>query len=109
MTIGQVDKTLEKQIADIVKHTLDDHYQGSLTFGPIRVEETDDMVTGEWYPQIFVVVDGDYQLLADQWSWRLYHHIVPELGTIGVTQYVLPRYIPKDDWAWFSKAEGLDF
>lgn len=109
MTIGQVDKTLEKQIADIVKHTLDDHYQGSLTFGPIRVEETDDMVTGEWYPQIFVVVEGDYEMVRDLWGWKLTSRIEPNLAAIGVTQYVLPRYIPKEDWAWFSKAEGLDF
>ncbi|MCY4415971.1 MAG: hypothetical protein OXE87_06650 [Chloroflexi bacterium] len=109
MTTGTIDKSLELQIADIVQRTLDDHYQGALTFGPIRVQETDDMVTGEWYLQIFIVVDGDYQLLADQWSWRLYHHIEPELQAISVTQYVLPRYIPKNDWGWFHEAEGLDF
>jgi len=108
MTIGQVDKALENQIADIVQRTLDDHYQGALTFGPIRVQETDDMVTGEWYLQIFVVVDGDYQLLVDGWSWGLYHHIEPELQAIGVNQYVLPRYIAKSEWTWFQKAKGFD-
>ena len=109
MAYGVIDKSLELQIADIVQRTLDDHYQGALTFGPIRVQETDDMVTGEWYLQIFIVVDGDYQLLVDHWSWQLYLHIEPEIQAIGVTQFVLPRYIPKDDWAWFSKAQGLDF
>ena len=108
MVIGTVDQALESQIADIVQRTLDEHYQGALTFGPIRVQETDDMVTGEWYLQIFVVVDGDYKLLTDGWSWRLHHYIEPELQAIGMTQYVLPRYIPKDDWGWFCKAERLD-
>ena len=109
MTTGYFEKSVELQIANIVQRALDDHYQGKLTFGPIRVEEIDDMVTGEWYLQIFVVVDGDYTLLTDGWSWRLYHQIEPEIRAIGVTQYVIPRYIPKDDWAWFSKAERLDF
>ena len=109
MTTGQVDKAREKQIADIIQHTLDDHYQGSLTFGPIRVEETDDMVAGEWYLQVFIVVEGDYEPVHDLWGWRLTSRIEPDLSAIGVTRYVLPRYIPKDDWAWFSKAEGLDF
>ncbi len=109
MAYGVVDQSLELQIAEIVQCTLDDHYQGALTFGPIRVQETDDMVTGEWYLQVFVVVDGDYQLLTDGWSWGLGYHIEPETQAIGVTQYVLPRYIPKDDWPWFSKAQGLDF
>ena len=109
MTTGYVEKSLAAQIADVVQRTLDDHYQGTLTFGPIRVQETDDMVTGEWYLQIFIVVHGDYQLLADGWSWRLFGHIEPELRAMGVTQYVLPRYIPWDDWGWFHKAERLDF
>ena len=34
MTTGAIDKSLELQIADIVQRTLDDHYQGTLTFGP---------------------------------------------------------------------------
>lgn len=109
MAYGVIDKTLEQQIADIVQRTLDDHYQGALTFGPIRVQETDDMVTGEWYLQIFIVVDGEYQLLADGWSWGLGYHIESDIQAIGVTQHVLPRYIHKDDWGWFHKAEGLDF
>ena len=109
MVLGRIDKTLEMQIADIVQQTLDDHYRGALTFGPIRVQETDDMVTGEWYLQVFIVVDGDYELARDLWGWKLTSRIEPDLETIGVTQYVLPRYIPKDDWAWFSKAQGLDF
>ena len=109
MAYGIIDKTLEQQIADIVQRTLDDHYQGALTFGPIRVKEIDDMVTGEWYLQIFVVVDGDYQSLADGWSLGLGYHIESEIQAIGVTQHVLPRYIPKGDWGWFHKAEALDF
>ena len=39
MTIGVIDKSLEQQIADIVQRALDDHYQGSMTFGRIRVQE----------------------------------------------------------------------
>ncbi len=109
MVIGQLDKALEKQIADIVQRTLDDHYQGALTFGPIRVQETDDMVTGEWYLQVFIVVDGDYELVRDLWGWKLTSRIEPDLATVGVTQFILPRYIPKEDWGWFHKAEGLDF
>ena len=109
MTTGTIDKSLELQISDIVQRTLDDHYQGALTFGPIRVQETDDMVTGEWYLQIFIVVDGDYQLVRDLWGWKLTSRIEPYLATVGVTQFILPRYIPKEDWGWFHKAEGLDF
>ena len=109
MAYGVIDKTLEQQIADIVQRTLDDHYQGALTFGPIRVQETDDVVTGEWYLQIFIVVDGDYSLLSDLWGWKLTSRTEPDLKAIGVTQFVLPRYISRDDWGWFHKAEGLDF
>lgn len=109
MTTGAIDKTLEQQIADIVQRTLDDHYQGALTFGPIRILEIPDAVTGERYLQIYVVVEGDYQLLADRWSSELNWHIEPELQAIGVTQYALQRYIPKNDWIWFHKAEGLAF
>lgn len=108
MTIGQVDKTLEKQIADIVQRTLDDHYQGALTFGPIRVEEKDDMVTGEWYLQIFIVVHGNYGLVRDLWGWKLSSRIEPDLAAIGVTQSVHPRYIPEEDWSWFREAKGFD-
>lgn len=109
MTISAIDKSLELQIADIVQRALDEHYQGALTFGPIRVEEKDDMVTGEWYLQIYIVVDGDYGLLRDNWSWRLSSLIEPDLQTIGVTQFVIHSFIAKDEWAWFHKAKGFDF
>ena len=109
MTIGVIDKSLELQIADIVQRTLDDHYQGALTFGPIRVQETDDMVTGERYLHVYIVVDGDYQLLHDLWSGLLFSHIEPDLQAIGVTQFVLHSFVPKSDWSWFHKAQGLDF
>ena len=108
MTTGQIDKTLEQQIAAIVQRTLDDHYQGTLTFGPIRVEETDDMVTGEWYLQIYIVVDGDYGLLTDVHGWKLFPLIKADLSDIGVNQFVSPSFIPKGEWTWFSKARGFD-
>lgn len=107
MAHGVIDKTLEQQIADIVQRTLDDHYQGALTFGPIRVLEISDAVTGERYLQIYIVVDGDYGLLDYRWSWSLHWHIESKLQAIGVMQFTLPRYIPESDWSWFHKAEGL--
>lgn len=107
MTTVIIDKTLEQQIADIVQHTLDDHYQGALTFGPIRVKEVRDPVNGEPYLDIFIVVDGDYTLLYPLWSATLGDVIEPDLRAIGVTQATLPRYIPKSDWTWLHKAEGL--
>ena len=109
MAYGVIDKTLEQQIADIVQRTLDDHYQGALTFGPIRVEETDDMVTGEWYLHIYIVVDGNYELLHDHWSGLFSWHIESDLKAIGVTQFVLHSFISKDDGTWFHKAQHLDF
>ena len=108
MVIGAVDKALESQIADIVQRTLDEHYQGALTFGPIRVEEKDDMVTGEWYLHVYIVVEGDYQLLADVLGWKLTSRIAPDLATVGVTQYVANSFITKDEWTWFRKAKGFD-
>ena len=110
MAHGVIDKFLELQIADIVQRTLDEHYQGALTFGPIRVQETDDMVTGEWYLQIYIVVDGDYELLYhDRWNGSLPRHIEPELRAIGVTQFVLHSFVGKEEWPWFHKAARLDF
>ena len=108
MAYGIIDKTLEQQIADIVQRTLDDHYQGALTFGPIRVEEIDDMVTGEWYLQIYIVVDGDYGLVSDLWDWKLTKRIEPDLQAIGVTQFILNSFVTKDEWAWLSKERGFD-
>ena len=109
MAFGALDKTLEQQIVDIVQRTLDDHYQGTLTFGPIRVQETDDMVTGEWYLHIYIVVDGDYQLLHDRWSGLLPWHIEPDLRAIGVNQFVIHSFIARDEWTWFHKAQRLDY
>ena len=109
MARGVIDKTLELQIADIAQRTLDDH-QGALTLGPIRVRETDDMVTGEWYLHIYIVVDGDYELLYhDLWNGSLPLHIEPELRAIGVTQFVLHSLVGKEEWTWFHKAARLDF
>ena len=109
MAYGVIDKSLELQITDIVQRALDEHYQGALTFGPIRVQETDDMVTGEWYLHIYIVVDGDYELLYhDRWNGLLPRHIEPDLRAIGVTQFVLHSFVGKEEWPWFHKAKGFD-
>ena len=110
MAYGVIDKTLEQQIADIVQRALDDRYQGALAFGPIRVREEDDPVTGEWFLHIYIVVDGDYELLyRDRWNGLLPVHIEPDLHAIGVAQFALHSFVGKYEWPWFHKEAGLDF
>ena len=110
MTIGAIDKSLELQIADIVQRTLDDHYQGELTFGPIRVQE-EDRYNGKRRLNIYIVVDGDYDLLYPRWDSGalLPEHILPDLSPFGITQDTVHSFIPKSDWSWFHKVAGLDF
>ena len=109
MAYGVIDQSLEQQIANIVQRTLDEHCQGALAFGSIRVQEMDDMVTGEWYPHTYIVVDGDYDLLYhDRWNGLLPRHIEPDRKAIGVTQFVNHSFVSKYQWPWFSKAKGFD-
>lgn len=110
MTIGAIDRSLELQIADIVQRTLDDHYQGALTFGPIRAQEEGGF-GGKRRLNIYIVCDGDYDLLYPWWDSGalLPEHLLPNLRPYGIEQDTNLCFVPKNDWKWFHKAQGLDF
>ena len=107
MTTGAIDKSLELQIAEIVRRKLDTRFGDFMTFGPIRVKEKDDL-DGELYLHIYIVCDGDYDQLDYYWTSLLDRHIEPELREVGVTQDTIHSFIDKDEWPWFGKAQGFD-
>lgn len=110
MAYGVIDKTLEQQIADVVQSALDGHYQGELTFGPIRVLEEDGYL-GRRRLTIYIVFDGDFDLLCPRWDSGalLPEHILPNLSFLGITQDTNHAFIPKSEWPWFHKELGVAF
>ena len=109
MTTGQIDETLEQQIAAIVQRTLDDHYQDLMTFGPIRFQTEADSF-GKPVLNIYIVFDGDEDLLYPRWDSGalLPEHILPCLSPFGITQRANYWFVHYQDWKWLHKAKGLD-
>lgn len=107
MTTGYVEKSVELQIADIVRRQLEERFGGFMSFGPVRVRERDDL-DGEMYLHIYIVCDGDYARLDYYWLGVLDGHIEPELRAIGVTQRTVHSIIDRSEWPWFYKAQGFD-
>ena len=110
MTTGYVEKSVELQIADIARRALDAHYQGELVFGPIRTQAENGR-DGSLCLTVYIVFDGDEDMLYPRWDSGalLPEHILPDLALFGITTDTRYAFIPRKDWAWFHKAQGLDF
>ena len=89
--------TVTDEVANIVRQTLEEKFGDSLVFDPIEVIPKIDL-DGDEYLHIYMVYDGDYELLDTAWTLGLYGLLWPKLIELGVESVPSLSFVEKSDW-----------
>ena len=76
-------ESVQEQVAAIVRRHLEDKFAGKLVFDPIRIVPRIDQF-GDEYLHIYVIYEGDGNLLEPRWLNGLYIRMRPEFVKLGV-------------------------
>ena len=86
-----------REVAELVKNDLEGHFGDVFTFDPIVVIPKIDHDDYE-YLHIYIVFDGDFDLLETRWTMKLYTRIGPRLQEMGIMEYTSESYVEKSEW-----------
>ena len=85
------------QVADIVREILSDRFGDEFVFDPIDVIPRVDH-DGDEYLHIYIVFDGDQQLLDPEWTLGLGVRIWPQLIELGFPNPPAKSFIERSEW-----------
>ena len=88
---------VREEVADIVKHTLAERFDDRIVFDPIKVIRRIDH-DGDEYLHIYIVYDGDQELLDLGWTVGLVRRIRPKLIELGVDSPPSKSFVEKSEW-----------
>ena len=89
--------TVTDEVANIVRQTLEEKFGDLLVFDPIEVIPKIDL-DGDEYLHIYMVYDGDRDLLDTAWLLGFYGLIQPKLVELGVEGIPSKSFVEKSDW-----------
>ena len=96
--------SVKEQVAAIYRKHLDDKFGDQIAFDEIRVVPRLDH-WGDEYLQIYMVFDGDGDLLDPHWMNGFYWELRPELLALGVISIPTDSYIDKAEIAPWTDEE----
>ena len=94
-----IEDTVSDKVAKKVEELLEERFgdEDGLVFEQVRVISKVDH-DGDEYLHIYVVFDGDQQLLDPYWTLSLYELVTPYLLKLGVLNPPSKSFVEKSDW-----------
>lgn len=94
-----IDATVPEKVVVIVKNILDKRFGDvdGLTIEQVKVIPKIDH-DGDDYLDIYVIFDGDQELLDPGWTSTLSRRIAPQLMELGVESPPSRSFVEKSDW-----------
>ena len=86
-----------QEVAELVKNDLEGHFGDAYVFDPIVVIPKIDHDEVE-YLHIYIVFDGDFDLVKSRWLDNVYTRISPRLLELGIMSYTGESYVEKSEW-----------
>lgn len=86
-----------REVAELVKNDLEGHFGDDFVFDPIEIVPKIDH-DGDEYLHIYVVFDGDQNLLDSRWTSGLTGRIGPAMRKMGVMSIPNDSYVEKSEW-----------
>ena len=86
-----------REAGELVKNDLEGHFGDTFVFDPIVVIPKIDH-DGDEYLHIYIVFDGDFDLLEIDWTGRLYTRIKSRLREMGIMGLTSESYVEKSEW-----------
>ena len=96
----------EQEVASIVQRALGERFQSNFTFDPIYVEPRLDY-DGDRFLHLYIVFDGDNNLLDPDWTSTLLLRIQPQLAALGVTYPFIKSFVEKSEWEEVQQGQVL--
>jgi hypothetical protein len=96
-----------EKVKDIFAETLNERYAGELVFDPIIVKPDVDYY-GDDYIQVWLIVNGDTNLLDPKWGAGLITQVRGKLEDEGITEFPSPYYIAEDEYRHWLKWGKFD-
>ena len=97
LTFPDFTEETEQKVVAIVRGALDERFPTGFTFDPIYVEPR--VYFGyERALHIYVVYDGDYDLLDPDWTSTMLLHLQPQLDTLGLPYFFNKSFVEKSEW-----------
>ena len=102
--------SVHKQVAAIVHRHLDDKFGGNLVFDPIVVVPRFSPYLEDEYLHIYIIFEGDGDLLDPGWLNSLNRRMRPALLKLGVTNIPVASYIDKSEiTSWTDEEKAALF
>ena len=86
-----------REAGELVKNDLEGHFGDAYVFDPIVVIPKIDHDEVE-YLHIYIVFDGDFDLVKSRWLDNVYTRISPRLLEMGIMSYTSESYVEKSEW-----------
>ena len=91
-----------REVGEIVRNDLEGHFGDAFVFDPIVVIPKIDHDEVE-YLHIYIVFDGDFDLLETRWTGRLYSRMRSRLLEMGIMSYTSESYVEKSEWEYLGE------
>ena len=86
-----------REVAELVKNDLEGHFGDTFVFDPIVVIPKIDHDEVE-YLHIYIVFDGDFDLVKSRWLDNVYTRMRARLLELGIMSYTSESYVEKSEW-----------
>lgn len=87
----------EQEVVAIVRKELDERFPKGFTFDTIYVEPRADY-DGDRFLQLYIVFDGDDDLLDPDLTSTLLGRIQPQLTALGIGYFFIKSFVEKSEW-----------
>ena len=87
----------EQEVASVIRRSLKEKFPTGFTFDPIYVEPR----TGyddDPYLHIYIVFDGDHNLLDPDWTGTMLGRLQPQLSALGISYRFIKSFVEKSEW-----------
>lgn len=95
---GMITKEQAGKIKEIVKDILDERFKDQFVFDPIVVRGAFDYCDNTEYIRIYIVYDGDQDLLDPGWTAGFACLLIPKLKALGIDDFPVKSFVDREAW-----------
>lgn len=96
------------KIKKMVRDILDERFNDQLVFDPIIVKNAFDYYDGTEYIRIYIVYDGEQELLDPGWTAGFACLLIPKLKALGIDDFPVKSFVDRAGWDAIQKGQYFE-
>ena len=105
---GMITKEQAGKIKKMVQDILDEKFNDQFVFDPIIVKNAFDYYDGTEYIRIYIVYDGDRELLDPGWTAGFACLLIPKLKALGIDDFPVKSFVDRAGWDAIQKGQYFE-